>query len=151
MLIATGFGAGFVPVMPGTVASLLAALVWWLFCAQWDLLQEFIGFLVLLGIGIVALFRVQKIHPLTDQSEITIDELIGQVLALVFLPAKIWCFVLAFALFRLFDIWKPGPIGVVDRGDSGVVSIILDDCLSGIFAGGIVLGIHYGVNLYFGF
>ncbi len=80
-----------------------------------------------------------------DPSEIVIDEVLGQWLALLPLVwgaanagvavERLWPgWVAAFLLFRLFDVWKPGPIGLLDRrSDAG--GVMLDDALAGVFAG----------------
>ncbi len=80
-----------------------------------------------------------------DPPEVVIDELAGQWLALLFPAAAFWArgwddwlpwpaWVAAFAFFRLFDIWKPGPIGRADRrGDAP--GVMLDDLWAGVFAG----------------
>jgi len=95
-----------------------------------------------------------------DPSEIVVDELVGQWIA--FLPVSIGAahvgadltvlwpgWIAAFLLFRLFDIWKPGPIGWADRkGDAR--GVMLDDVIAGVFAAiGVVIlaAISHGVML----
>jgi phosphatidylglycerophosphatase A len=95
-----------------------------------------------------------------DPGEIVIDEVAGQWLALLFPAAAFWQrgldnwaveawpgWVAAFLFFRLFDIWKPGPIGRADRrGD--VAGVMIDDLWAGIFAGFAVLvaaGVAHGL------
>ena len=84
-----------------------------------------------------------------DPPEIVIDEVAGQWTALwaISLPAwlhgieitALWPgWISAFVLFRLFDIWKPGPIGTADRWDTPL-GVMLDDVLAGIAAGVVVL------------
>lgn len=93
-----------------------------------------------------------------DPSEIVIDEVAGQWIALWPLSYGAWHmgiditllypgWIVAFGGFRLFDIWKPGPIGVADRrGDA--LGVMLDDVIAGVFAGVLVLagaGISHGL------
>jgi phosphatidylglycerophosphatase A len=79
----------------------------------------------------------------TDPSEIVIDEVAGQWLALCFPAAAFWWrgmdivwpgWVAAFLFFRLFDIWKPWAVGRADRrGDA--LGVMLDDLWAGLYAG----------------
>ncbi len=143
-LIATFFGVGHIRPAPGTWGSLAA------FPAAW-VLHTF-GGPVLLALGVVVGFALgwwathleTKGKDNQDPSEIVIDEVAGQWLAL--LPVSIGAahvgvaltalwpgWVVAFLAFRLFDIWKPGPIGRADRrGDA--LGVMLDDILAGIAA-----------------
>uniref|UniRef100_UPI0025D95FA8 phosphatidylglycerophosphatase A family protein n=1 Tax=Roseobacter sp. TaxID=1907202 RepID=UPI0025D95FA8 len=86
-----------------------------------------------------------------------IDELVGQWIALLPLSYAAWSmgismlvmwpgWIAAFALFRLFDIWKPGPVGWADRrGDA--LGVMLDDVIAGVFA---ALGVLALAGLYHG-
>ncbi len=68
-----------------------------------------------------------------DPSIVTIDELVGQWLALVALPEGVWPVAFAFLFFRFFDIAKPGPVDALQRLPGGW-GIMLDDVLAGLFA-----------------
>ncbi|SLN37074.1 Phosphatidylglycerophosphatase A [Roseovarius albus] len=143
-LIATVCGVGHLKPAPGTWGSAVALPIAWLI--------HVIGGPILLGIFIVTGFlkgwwaTVQETKGKDDHdpSEIVVDELVGQWIA--FLPVSIGAaamgapltalwpgWITAFVLFRLFDIWKPGPIGWADRrGDA--LGVMLDDVIAGIFA-----------------
>lgn len=69
-----------------------------------------------------------------DPPEIVIDEVAGQWLALTAVPHQPFELVLAFGLFRLFDILKPGPVGWADRRLHGGSGIMLDDLIAGLLA-----------------
>ena len=73
-----------------------------------------------------------------DHGTIVIDEACGQCLALVpaMLSPILW--VLSFALFRLFDIWKPGPIAMIERRLGGAWGVMFDDVAAGMAAAGCV-------------
>lgn len=156
--IATFFWVGYLRPAPGTWGSLAAIPV------AWGL--HILGGPILLGLGVILSFALGwwatalETKGKTDQdpSEIVIDEVAGQWLA--FLPVSIGAahvgasltalwpgWIAAFILFRLFDIWKPGPVGWADRrGDA--LGVMLDDIIAGIFAGlGVVLlaGLSHGV------
>lgn len=93
--------------------------------------------LLLLGMGLWALKRLPEADQ--DPGWVVIDEGAGQALALAALPGFGWLGVaLAFGLFRLFDVWKPGPVRWLDRQKtpSGVMG---DDVMAGAMAGGALL------------
>ena len=142
--ITTFFGVGYMRPGSGTWGS-LASLP-----GAWAL--HVIGGPVLLCVGVVASFTLglwatrleTKGKDDHDPSEIVIDEVAGQWVALI--PVSIGAshagvsilalwpgWVVAFVLFRVFDIWKPGPVGWADRrGDA--LGVMLDDILAGAFA-----------------
>ncbi|QFT95854.1 Phosphatidylglycerophosphatase A [Roseovarius sp. THAF8] len=143
-LIATFGGVGYLRPAPGTWGSLAALPV--------AALLHVLGGPVLLGLGIAVSFALgwwataleTKGKEDHDPSEIVIDEVAGQWLA--FLPVSIGAahagaalwelwpgFLTAFLLFRLFDIWKPGPVGWADR-QGGAFGVMLDDLIAGLFA-----------------
>jgi phosphatidylglycerophosphatase A len=125
--IAAGFGTGWAPVAPGTVASAAAVLAGAaLFVLSPWLLAAAAG-AVTMG-GYVAIVRV---NPKDDPGWVVIDEIAGQWLALLGLPHISWlgC-VLAFVLFRFFDITKLGPVGWADR-QHNAFGIMADDVIAG--------------------
>ncbi len=125
-------GVGFMRPAPGTWGSLVVLPVVFLGPAAAA------GFsLLLLGLGLWALKRLPEARD--DPGWVVIDEGAGQALALAALPGFGWLGVaLAFGLFRLFDIWKPGPVRWLDRQKtpSGVMG---DDVMAGAMAGGALL------------
>ena len=143
-LIATFFYVGHLRPAPGTWGSLAALpCAWALHVAGGPLLLS-LGVLVTFTLGMWATGLETKGKDDHDPSEIVIDEVAGQWLA--FLPVSIGAthagvaltvlwpgWVTAFLAFRLFDIWKPGPIGWADRrGDA--LGVMLDDILAGLAA-----------------
>ncbi len=132
--IASGLGVGLSPRAPGTVGSLAALIPWWLWLRHQDL-ALYLGVLVLaFGIGIWAANWVIARTRIEDPSVVVWDEFVGQWIALLLAPAG-WQWVLGgFALFRLFDIWKPWPVRWADRKLHGGVGAMLDDVLAGVYA-----------------
>ena len=63
-----------------------------------------------------------------------IDEVVGQWLTLLLTPPSLLDYALGFALFRLFDIWKPWPIAWFDRRVGGGLGIMIDDVLAAVYA-----------------
>jgi phosphatidylglycerophosphatase A len=150
-------GVGYLPVAPGTLGSLVGAglylSVWgWLYGlleanAQrggLNLLYVFtpqLAFMLLLTfattmLGIWAATRTEKVMQRKDPSIVVIDEVAGQMIALLSGPFWLhtwWSILSAFLLFRLFDIWKPYPIRRLEALESGL-GIMADDVLAGVYA-----------------
>ena len=136
VLIATGGGIGFLPGMPGTWASLAAlpsawAIRWLGHGRTWPLaVAALIAFLA----GWWATSRVARASGRGDPGAVVIDEIAAQWLVLCVVPPHLAGYVIAFLLFRLFDIVKPWPIGWIDRRIKGGLGIMLDDVMAAIYA-----------------
>ncbi|WP_049620531.1 phosphatidylglycerophosphatase A family protein [Frateuria defendens] len=134
--LACGFGSGLAPVAQGTFGS-LAALLPWLLLRTLPLpvyaLVLAAGFLI----GVWACNAAERALGVADHRSVVWDEFIGQWLALLpllLVPAPWWGIVAGFALFRLFDVWKPWPIGWLDRRLKGGLGVMVDDVVAGVFA-----------------
>ena len=138
-VFATWFGCGLSPFAPGTVGSLAAIVIAWpLSRAGFGPLHFLALSLLLLYPGIRAAGIVEKEAGHKDPHVVVIDEVLGQWLTLAGAPRFDWLtFALAFALFRLFDIWKPAPIRRMERIPGGA-GIVLDDMMAGVY-GALVL------------
>jgi len=141
--IATVFGAGYFPYASGTFGSLVALLPGWylLHLGIWPLIA---GAIISLWVGVWASGEYEARSGVKDHSRIVIDELCGQWIALI--PLAVYSptdsivadLFAAFLLFRLFDIWKPWPIRLIDRHVKGGAGVMFDDVLAGMCAGGIL-------------
>lgn len=142
-LLATGFGSGMFPWMPGTIGSLAAIPFWWLFVLMsWKLYSLVIIFSFCLGVYFC--HQTEQDMEVHDHGCIVWDEFVGMWITLIALPVKDWRWVLAgFLLFRVLDIWKPWPIRWFDRKIHGGMGIIIDDVVSGIIAAGLFYWIGY--------
>lgn len=138
-LIASGFGSGFFPVAPGTAGSVVALALgaaWLTAMPTWSLavIAGLAGWWAIAASGEAA----------RDPGWIVIDEFAGQFLAMVPLarpsPAGL---LVAFALFRLFDITKPGPVGWADRRKTAA-GVMGDDLIAGGFAALLLWGLMLG-------
>lgn len=141
--LAAGLGAGFSPRAPGTAGSLAALLpgVAMMFGPSW-LLPVACVLVSLGGIAVIA-----RVDAADDPGWVVIDEVAGQWIALLGLAAPTWQGVLAaFALFRLFDITKWGPIGWADR-QHAAWGIMADDVLAGIAAAVVLVAARYALHL----
>jgi phosphatidylglycerophosphatase A len=132
--IASLFGVGFLHPGPGTWGSAVALVPGAVMLALAGPLAVAAGTLALTALGWWAVARELERTPESDPGWIVIDEAAGMWLALVGLPAFGWAGVAAaFALFRLFDIAKPGPVGWADR-QGGATGVMLDDLIAGALA-----------------
>jgi phosphatidylglycerophosphatase A len=158
-LILSFFGSGYIRPAPGTWGSLAALPAAWVVYVAAGPFAILFGAAALYALGIVALNTELKDADDHDPSWVVIDEVVGQWIALLPIafgasragvdPLLLWPgIVAAFALFRLFDIWKPWVIGKVDaRGDA--TGVMLDDVLAGVFAAIVVIALaalaHSGI------
>ena len=137
-LLATGFGSGLSPWMPGTMGSIAAIPFWYLL----NMLPQDIYVLILLFgicIGVYLCHRTAKDMGVHDHGSIVWDEFIGMWITLMAIPVNSWQWVLAgFLVFRLFDIWKPWPIRWFDRNVHGGMGIMVDDIVAGIVSAGVL-------------
>jgi phosphatidylglycerophosphatase A len=137
--LACGFGSGLAPVAQGSFGS-LAALLPWLVLRELSLPVYLFAVAVAFVLGVWACDIAGRALGVADHRSVVWDEFVGQWLAL--LPAMFapwWAVVAGFALFRLFDVWKPWPIGWLDRRLKGGLGVMVDDVVAGVFAA-VVLG-----------
>jgi len=132
--LAFGFGSGLSPRAPGTAGTLAALPLWWLFLAPLPLPVYLLVLAVAALAGVWICDRASRSLGVHDHPGIVWDEFIGLWIALCALPATPLWMLAGFALFRLFDIVKPWPIGWLDRRVSGGLGIMLDDVVAGLFA-----------------
>lgn len=139
-LPAFGLGSGYSPKAPGTMGSLMA-LVLFVGLAELPLLAYILLIFVSTLSGIAICEAAAKRMGVHDHSGIVWDEFVGQWIALLpLVPVAVWdartvlAVVLGFALFRLFDIWKPWPVRWADRRVEGGFGIMLDDLIAGVMA-----------------
>lgn len=164
-LLVIFFGAGLMRPAPGTWGSAVALILGMGILHLAGLGGLVLGLVLVTGLGFWAC--AAQLSPGQDPGEVVIDEVAGQWLTLLFpaagfalapaaqaavaanggwLPWPAWVF--PFVLFRLFDIWKPGPIGRADRrGDAA--GVMLDDLWAGLFAGivTVILAAAYHIPL----
>jgi len=150
-LLATWFGAGLLPGAPGTWGSLAALPFGWLIFWAGGPLGLLAGTVAVFCLGLWAAQGYEQLAGVKDPGVIVIDEVAGQWLALI--PAGLHGgglqggslslpgVVLAFVLFRLFDVTKPWPIGWADRHLKGAFGIMADDIIAGVYAAVLVYGL----------
>lgn len=138
--IAFGFGSGLMPRAPGTWGTLAAVPVYLLLTsASWSLYALIT--IVLFFLGVWVSDKVSKDLGIHDYKGIVWDEVVGY-LATMFLAPQGWLWmVLGFVLFRLFDIWKPYPIRLIDEKVGSGLGIMLDDLAAAVPAWLIMQGL----------
>ena len=137
-LVATGLGSGYAPVAPGTVGSLVCAvLVWFLLpevtsasgpLAAAAVVVSTVAF-VAMSVWAADLAERELGH---DSSRIVIDEFAGFLVAVLLLPRSPLIMIVAFLLFRVLDIVKPFPAGRAESLPGGV-GVVMDDVVAGIY------------------
>ena len=163
LIILTMFGIGNIKYAPGSVASFVTCLFFYVLAnnetiGDYGLFYSYDYFLIIfififLIYSIILIDKLSSHFKKKDPKEIVIDEFFGQLIPLIFIfysghytintdlffypelrgPKLIWIF-LAFILFRFFDIYKIFPINIVDKKMKNGLGIILDDILAGIYA-----------------
>ena len=140
LFLATGAYSGYAPVAPGTVGS-LAALPLIFLSAQLlhvsSILQTVVLVLAIVGACWVAGAAERHLGE-HDSGKIVVDEIVGFLTATALLEMTLPRLLVAFFLFRLFDILKPPPARYFDRQVPGGVGVVLDDVCAGIYANLIV-------------
>lgn len=148
-LVATFFGIGCLRPGPGSWASAATVGIW--AAAAYELppsLRTPVALAVAVFvtlIGIPAATRVSRASATKDPQFVVIDEVAGQLIALIALPLAWKTFLAGFILFRVFDIIKPPPVRQLERLPEGA-GIVFDDVAAGIFALAVMhLLLHFGL------
>ena len=136
-LLATFFGVGYLRPGPGTYASAVTVLCWWgaahLVAPAWMVPAEIAASVVIVLLGIPPSTVVARESGINDPGFVVIDEVAGQMIALIGVPLD-WKYLLAsFILFRGFDIAKPFPLRRLERLPGGT-GIMMDDVGAGVYA-----------------
>ncbi len=138
LMLGFGFGSGLAKKGPGTAGTLLGLLLF----IPLMLWNEWLAWALLILATLFGSFicgKSSEYLDVHDHGGIVWDEFVGIWLVLLLLPEQsILYWTLAFAAFRLFDIWKPWPILWVDHKVEGGFGIMLDDVLAAIYAIGII-------------
>ena len=149
-VVASVFGIGYFEFAPGTIMSAIAVPLAILIALRGGGAMGVLGAtLIALIIGILACADHVRETKRDDPPDCGIDELAGQWLACAFcllsfgglVPAhfSLPLFLLAFLLFRLFDIWKPWPVSWADKNIKGGLGVMTDDMIAGLMAGVVIV------------
>ena len=128
-----GFGSGLAPKAPGTFGTLVGLPLFWLISGYTLAVQ--LGIVAILFIiGVYVCDKTGKALGVADHGAIVWDEIVAMMLVLAFSPPSWLNWVVAFGLFRLFDIWKPFPIRQFDAKLKNGFGVMFDDLLAAIYA-----------------
>ncbi len=143
LLVATGFGVGYSPIAPGTLGTLVAILIYYFLSEISPPLYE----ITLIGFFFLSVWvseNAERFFRKKDDQRIVIDEIIGFLTTMLWVPKTIRFVIIGFFLFRFFDILKPFPIRRFEKGFKGGFGVVLDDVVAGVYAN-IVLRLIYGI------
>jgi phosphatidylglycerophosphatase A len=146
--LATGFGAGYVPLIPGTVGSLWGLPLVWLL--QWGVADPLIRAVIaaiLFFAGILICGAAAKRFEKEDPGQIVFDEIAAFPIVFLFVPLSPLTAVIGFILFRFFDILKPWPIPKIERMPGGL-GVMADDLVAGIYAAAGLLLTHQVLGMF---
>jgi phosphatidylglycerophosphatase A len=134
---ATGAGTGYAPIVPGTFGTLMGIVVFMVFMD----LPRWVFLITVLGLTAIAIWVSELAEPLfhtKDPSYVVIDEVIGILMAMIFLPFHVKYVLIAFVVFRVMDIIKPYPAHKWQDLHGGL-GIVIDDVVAGIYSGLLIL------------
>jgi phosphatidylglycerophosphatase A len=148
-LVATFFGIGYLRPGPGTWGSATTVLLWWLLthfiAPAWQPWAAILLALAAILAGIPAATQVACASGGKDPQFVVIDEVAGQLIALIAAPVAWQSLLLGFILFRAFDIVKPPPVRQLERLPEGV-GIVVDDVGAGFYALAVMqIVLHFGL------
>ena len=129
--VASCFYIGYIPLAPGTFGSFAGLVFIWV--TKPDYLQQVFIIIAFFILGVISSQLAEKEFGESDSPRIVIDEFVGYLISMAFLPLTLGYMISAFFLFRFFDILKPSPIKIVERHFHGGWGVMLDDVAAGVF------------------
>lgn len=147
LLVAEFFYCGRFPAIPGTMGSLASLLLWVpALYFSWPLWIKIGLLLALFFIGLWASTYGIAHYQKPDPKQVVIDEVVGQGLPLLFIDAHVGYVILAFILFRVFDILKPWPIKAIEHRFLNNWGLMVDDVIAGLLAALCIVATKYLVG-----
>ena len=128
--LSTFFYVGFLPLIPGTFASLIGVAIFYLTRGNFWPMILLTALIIILGFAVSG--EAERMFNKKDAKYIVIDEVGGMLLSLMFLPFNIKFVIIAFVLFRLLDILKPYPANRIQEL-KGSIGIMGDDIVAGLY------------------
>ena len=144
LIIATGFGVGYSRIAPGTLGTLIAIPIYYFLSGIPSPLYE----ITLIGFFFLSVWiseNAEIFFEKKDDQRIVIDEIVGLLITMLWVPKTLPVIIMGFFLFRFFDILKPFPIRRMERKLKGGFGVVLDDVMAGVYAN-IIL--HLIVRIY---
>lgn len=132
LLLASGLGAGYLPLAPGTWGTLVAVPLY-LALARLPALSYLAAGLVFVALAVAAAGKAERLSGRKDPGFVVIDEMAGFLVAMALIPFGWGTLAAGFVLFRLLDVLKPPPVRAVERLGGGL-GIVGDDLVAGLYA-----------------
>jgi phosphatidylglycerophosphatase A len=132
LFFATGFGVGYSPIAPGTLGTLIAVPI---YCFL-STIQSPIYEVTLIAFFFFSLWISENAEIFSgrkDDPRIVIDEMMGFLITMLWVPKAALFIIIGFFLFRFFDIVKPPPIRLIERAKGGF-GVVLDDVVAGVYS-----------------
>ncbi len=133
LFLATGFGVGYSPIAPGTLGTLVAVPIYYFLSGNPSPLYE----ITLVGFFFLSVWisdNAERFFGRKDDQRMVIDEIMGFLITMLWVPKTLPFIMMGFFLFRFFDILKPFPIRRLEKGLRGGYGVVLDDVVAGIYA-----------------
>lgn len=145
--VATGFGVGIIPFAPGTLGTIVAIPLF-LLLSELPVMYYWVVVFISFFIGTEVASRSEIILGKEDHKSVVIDEIVGFLIAAGCSDFNLHNVIIIFILFRFFDIFKPGPIGYLDKNIKGGIGVMLDDVAAGV-AVLVIINFAYWAVLFF--
>jgi phosphatidylglycerophosphatase A len=144
--LASGFGLGYSPIVPGTAGSLLGIPLFWLISSfSWPVyLLTTAAFACL---AMVISDHAERAFNEKDSPRIVIDEIAGMLVTYFLISPTITHILLGFLLFRFLDIVKPFPVNWCEKRFAGGIGVVMDDLAAGVYANMVLLILAYGLHI----
>ena len=141
LFLATGFGVGYFPIAPGTLGTLVAIPIYYFLSEIPSPLYE----ITLVGFFFLSVWiseNAERFFGKKDDQRIVIDEIMGFLITMLWIPKTVPFIIIGFFLFRFFDILKPFPIRRLEKRLKGGYGVVLDDVMAGVYANIVLHLIH---------
>jgi phosphatidylglycerophosphatase A len=146
ILLATGFGVGYSRIAPGTMGTLIVVPIYYFLSNIPSPIYE----ITLIGFFFLSVWiseNAEVFFGKRDDQRIVIDEMMGFLITMLWIPRTVLFIIMAFILFRLFDILKPFPVRRVEKRWKGGFGVVLDDAIAGLYGNIILHGICFWFSL----
>ncbi|MBI5682604.1 MAG: phosphatidylglycerophosphatase A [Deltaproteobacteria bacterium] len=137
IFLSTGFYTGYSPIAPGTVGTILGIPLG-IFLSRFNTISQMLVIVILFFVFSFISGKAEEILGKKDASTIVCDEILGFLAAMFLIPYAFFNIIAVFFLFRLFDIWKPFPIRMIENRIKSGYGIILDDVIAGVYANAVL-------------
>lgn len=132
VFIATFGYVGYFPIAPGTAGSFAALALYGVLRWSGSHGLELVAIVVVLAVGIWAASATERALERKDPGVVVIDEVVGMLITIAFMPLSWWGILAGFLIFRVLDVIKPFPAGRLEHLPAGL-GIMADDVMAGVY------------------